>query len=69
MDTIANHVARDNHVTCQAQNELCVIVGWRRIKGDWADIHEVVANGVILVREPTGFRAMYSEGVMQESRS
>ena len=49
----------------QAEKQMCMIVGWRRIKGAWKDIHEVAALGTILVREPTGFRVMYSEAVTQ----
>lgn len=69
MHTIANQPDSGKSDTCQAPNHLCVIVGWRRIKGAWADIHSVVDNGTFLVREPTGFRVMFSEGVMQGLRS
>jgi len=66
METLTNLVRRDKCATRQAQNTLCVIVGWRRICGTWADIHEVVPSGVALVRETTGFRLMHSEAYAQE---
>jgi hypothetical protein len=69
VDAIANHADSGKQDTCQASNQLCVIVGWRRITGSWADIHEVVSDGVCLVREATGYRVMHSEGVIQGVRS
>ena len=66
METIANHEKRGKPATRQDENTLCVIVGWRRICGTWADIHEVVPPGVALVRETTGFRLMHSEAYAQE---
>lgn len=69
MTTLANHAQRGKAATRQANSELCVIVGWRRIKGAWRDIHEVVANGTILVRDINGFRVMHSESVEQGAYS
>lgn len=69
MNTLTNQIERDKRATRQAENTLCVIVGWRRICGTWADIHEVVPAGVALVREQTGFRLMHSEAYAQEVRS
>lgn len=69
MTAIANQHSRGKPATRQANSELCVIVGWRRITGAWSDIHEVVANGTILVRDINGFRVMHSEAVMQGVRS
>ena len=65
MDNLANHSPRRKNATRQAQNILCVIIGWRRIVGKWDDIHEVVPSGIALVREGTGFRAMHSEAYEQ----
>lgn len=69
MNTITNHADSGNQATVKDQNELCVIVGWRRITGSWKDIHEVVSDGVCLVRETTGYRVMHSEGFIQGVRS
>lgn len=69
MEQVANHCDRDKADTGQAEKTMCMIVGWRRIVGTWADLHAVADNGTILVREPTGYRVMYSEGVMQGLRS
>jgi hypothetical protein len=69
MTNIANHADSGKQATVKDNTELCVIVGWRRITGSWADIHEVVSDGVCLVRETTGFRVMHSEGFVQGVRS
>jgi hypothetical protein len=66
MANLANHPSRRNRATRQGQNLLCVIIGWRRIVGKWDDIHCVVPTGISLVREGTGFRAMYSAAFEQE---
>ena len=69
MSNLANHCDRDKPATSQAEKTMCMIVGWRRIKGQWADIHPVADNGTFLVREGSDFRVMFSEGVMQGLRS
>ena len=66
MTNLANHCARDKAATGQAETQMCMIVGWRRIPGAWKDVHAVVCNGAILIREETGFRVMHSEGVSSE---
>jgi hypothetical protein len=69
MQTLANHDAGDKSATPQAKSTMCMIVGWRRIVGTWAELHSIVDNGTILIRESNGFRVMHSEGVAQGARS
>jgi hypothetical protein len=69
MTNLANHCARDKAATGQAETQMCMIVGWRRIKGSFADLHAIADNGTILVREGNDFRVMYSDGVLQGLRS
>ncbi len=69
MTNLANHCDRDKAATSQAETSMCMIVGWRRITGSWADLHAIAANGTILVREPTGYRVMHTEGTVQGLRS
>lgn len=69
MSNLANHCDRDKAATSQAEKPMCMIVGWRRIKGQWSDIHAVLDNGCILVREGNDFRVMYSDGAVQGLRS
>jgi hypothetical protein len=66
MTNLANHCDRGKADTRQVQSEMCMIVGWRRIPGAWKDVHAVVCNGAILIREETGYRVMHSEGVTSE---
>lgn len=69
MTNLANQCDRDKAATSQAETQMCMIVGWRRIVGTFADLHAIADNGTFLVREPTGYRVLYSEGVMQGLRS
>lgn len=69
MTNLANQPQGGKPATGQAESQMCMIVGWRRIKGSFADLHAVVDNGTILVREGNDFRVMYSDGVVQGLRS
>lgn len=69
MTNLANQPEGGKPATGQAETSMCMIVGWRRIKGQWADIHPVADNGTFLVREGSDYRVMFSEGVMQGLRS
>lgn len=69
MTNLANQCDREKTATGQAEKTMCMIVGWRRIVGTWSDLHAIADNGTILVREPTGLRVMYSDGVVQGLRS
>lgn len=63
--TVANHDARGNPATAQANNPN-IILGCHRITANgWAEVLGMVINGCGLVREGNAFRLIHSEAFEQ----